>query len=457
MAKRAACFLLVALAGCVPEIRVAASDASNDRSDVSSIVFDSDSGVDVVLGKDSSTGLIDRPADTFVPTDRPDRDSPDADASSDRGSVSDALASVEAAVDAVAATDVGCLSCALTNATSACRLGACVIERCNDGFGDCNGAVADGCETALNTSTHCGACGGACGSGVCSSRSCVRQRSCAIDSDRGCGLLAVPGDRFSMGSVEGAGGALDGRVSVSLMFADTHEVTVRRFRQFWNAGHPSPAGPIRYPNGTALTVDAATEPLSSISGSHCNWTALAGGREDQPINCVDWATAQSFCFWDGGRLPTEAEWEYLSRHRNVPGISAPRDYPWGDAPPVEMFAIYPRPTPCERAQFQNCVGDDGVRTRRVGSFSATGGLFDLAGNVAEWVADRPDTYGIGPCWSPTPVDLRDPICVNTDIGRSVRGGGFRTAGPAPLMGAARDAQAATSHEDILGFRCVRSP
>ena len=261
-----------------------------------------------------------------------------------------------------------------------------------------------------------------------------------------------------MGSTEASTGEpLAGRVSVSSMVVDSHEVTVARFRRFWVAGHPMVTTPVHYPGGIDLSAGMVREPQNMASGAVCNWTVSAGMREAHPINCIDWSTAQAFCAWDGARLPTEAELEYISRFRNVAGLSSPRRYPWGDEDPVEMSAIYPRPTPCERAQFQNCVGEDGARTRRVGSFSGSGGLFDLSGNVMEWAADVPATYGIAPCWGPTPVDLHDPVCSITGDGRSLRGGSFRAGIAVVLLGASRDARIVTSVEDELGFRCVRSP
>ena len=250
---------------------------------------------------------------------------------------------------------------------------------------------------------------------------------------------------------------LDGRVSVSSLLIDSHEVTVARFRRFWVAGHPMPTTPVHYPGGVDLPVGMVREPVSPRTKSVCNWIPAAGTREAHPINCVDWATAQSFCVWDGGRLPTEAEFEYVSRIRPVAGYPSPRRYPWGDENPIERSSASPGFPPCELAQFQSCVGDTGALTRLVGSFPDNGGVFDLAGNVSEWAADSPDTYGFAPCWGPTPVDLHDPLCTVVSGTRSVRGGGFQAGGAEPLLGASRDARAITPAEDGNGLRCVRSP
>jgi formylglycine-generating enzyme required for sulfatase activity len=173
-----------------------------------------------------------------------------------------------------------------------------------------------------------------------------------------------------------------------------------------------------------------------------------------PFNGVSWDVAQAFCAWDGGRLPTEAEWEYAARWWRSEAPSG-RTFPWGDAPPVGrcdlahwMIAVF---TPNGR-----CAGTDGRASRPVGSLSLgqTSGLFDLAGNTLEWVADRDVAYGEA-CAGRTGLD---PLCDQGDAPeRALRGGSAQTpaATPARLRTAARARQTPERQDNAHGFRCAR--
>jgi formylglycine-generating enzyme required for sulfatase activity len=461
---------VLALLGCVPETRVDARDVPIGGSEMIDLDIASSDQLSADVGRE--VGSVDGHVEDRPDADRRDVvtldvfvDAGDADdatdsqvAPSDRAVLDEGVGALDVHVDVVAA-ETACPACVAANAAAICSDGDCRIDRCNVGFGDCNAVYADGCETPLTSPSNCGTCGVRCSGAVCSAGTCVRQRSCVAESERGCGMGLVLGGAFEMGSAEASvGGVLSGRVAVSSIIVDTHEVTVARFRRFWNIGHPAPSMPVRYPNGTAIAPGPEVlEPLTSARDSQCNWSAGQASREEHPLNCVNWATALAFCVWDGGRLPTEAELEYLSRHRAVDGSPSPRRFPWGNEPPVEMYSTYPRSVPCERAQFEECVGEDGARTRRVGRFSSNGAFFDIAGNVAEWAADSEGVFGSHPCWAPVPVNLTDPVCVDPGVTRAARGGGFAAVGASSLHGSNRVFRAASTAEPELGFRCVRSP
>jgi len=160
------------------------------------------------------------------------------------------------------------------------------------------------------------------------------------------------------------------------------------------------------------------------------------------MNGIDWWLSQEFCVWDGGRLPTEAEWEYAARGRTVSGLSTPRAYPWGDAAPSAA---------CDRAHWNNCAGTDGGRTRRVGGFAATGDLFDLAGSVWEWTADN---YGSYPSCR---LSTTNPLCNNSATGNRVfRGGSWISTDVANLRSASRVNRPPANRDYLIGFRCART-
>lgn len=87
-------------------------------------------------------------------------------------------------------------SCSLSNAQASCLEGECAVKKCSPGYGDCDGQNVNGCESPLNTATHCGACGASCnfqnGAGSCSAGVCVVSvcddgwEDCDGDGSNGC-------------------------------------------------------------------------------------------------------------------------------------------------------------------------------------------------------------------------------------------------------------------------------
>ena len=215
-----------------------------------------------------------------------------------------------------------------------------------------------------------------------------RQTSCPDPSERGCGVVEVSGGTFSMGVSDGRlvtdGSPAQPGITVSSFAVDAYEVTLARFRRFWAAARTVPLlTSVRYPGGNLPVAQGVREPQTPADDPGCNWTAAPGQRELHPVNCIDWYTAMAFCAWDGGRLPTDAEWEFVARGRDVGGLQPGRLYPWGnrfDATFCKMAASRPgRPSP-----------------ESVGSFPADCspyGIFDLAGLISEY-CDSP--FGADP-------------------------------------------------------------
>ena len=152
---------------------------------------------------------------------------------------------------------------------------------------------------------------------------------------------------------------------------------------------------------------------------------------DLPVTCVPWHAAVTYCAWTGGRLPTEAEWERAAR-----GSYDRRRYPWVDAPPR-----------CDLARSSGCGdGPAPVGTHPAGQ--SPDGVYDLAGNVAEWVADwyHPRAHRQNPSENPAGPD-RGRV-------RVVRGGSFYDP-PSDLRASYRYGLTPAFGYGVVGFRCAR--
>jgi sulfatase modifying factor 1 len=233
--------------------------------------------------------------------------------------------------------------------------------------------------------------------------------------------------------------------TVSDFALDTFEVTVGRFRKFVTAypgstpavgagAHPKIGAASGWHAGWPLPTDQA----ALIASLKCHatdqtWTDSAGANESKAINCVDWYTAFAFCAWDGGRLPTEAEWEYAAA-----GGSENRLLPWGGTTLPD----------CAHANFAGCVGGvSDVGSTPLGN--ARWGHQDLGGNVWEWILDE---------WTPSYTSAPCNDCANTSFSanRVWRGDNF-VFGASWARVTYRGADSPARHINVLGVRCARAP
>ncbi len=224
--------------------------------------------------------------------------------------------------------------------------------------------------------------------------------------------VAIPAGKFAMGSENGG---TDERgvheVKVGKFLLMKAEVTVAQYRACVDAG--------------ACTVPD--------TGPVCNWGQV--GRDGFPINCVDWPQALAFASWVGGRLPTEAEWEFAARSG---GLEEP--FPWGNTVPS-----------CSRAILSD--GGPGCGQNRTWAVcskpagNSKQGVCDLAGNVWEWVQD-----GYHFSYEGAPND--GSAWEEGASGRVVRGGGYDQSA-SYLRATNRMGRDASGRFPYVGFRVAR--
>jgi sulfatase modifying factor 1 len=300
--------------------------------------------------------------------------------------------------------------------------------------------------------------------------------SCGPTGESCCASLEVPGGSYyrtyaTMGT--GTKGQAD-PATISGFRLDKYLVTVGRFRQFvtaWNngAGYTPPAASGKHTylnNGNGLNATGGgyepgwvTSDNGNVVPTNANlacdqpyqtWTNTAGSHETLPMNCLNWYEAYAFCIWDGGFLPSEAEWEYAAA-----GGSEQLEYPWGSTAPGMacpgpgcQYAI----TNCDYPNGSgNCVGATNIAPVGTASLGVGfWGQFDLAGEVFEWGLDWYATYA-DPCTD----------CANLTAGgeaaERVMRGGYFGRDPTDLLPANRNDESPASRDGHFGVRCARSP
>lgn len=303
-----------------------------------------------------------------------------------------------------------------------------------------NDDAAQNNDAALDASTSDGA----------TSVSCLGLPSTCGGDENCCASNVVVGGMFDR-SNDNAYPA-----TVSTFKLDVYEVTVGRFRAFVNAGKGTQASPPAPGDGAHPTIassgwdvafDVKLAPTSAelranlaCDAAYPAWTDVPNGNETRPMNCVTWFDAFAFCAWDGGRLPTEAEWNYAAA-----GGAEQREYAWGaDIDPT--MASYD----CtgDGSAAGACAFDDMLP---VGSKSPQGdgkwGQADLSGNVWEYTLD----YSAVPYRLTACTDCAD---LQLAQYRTFRGGGF--ANESFYEGTSVRLERSPEIADYdVGFRCAR--
>ena len=223
-------------------------------------------------------------------------------------------------------------------------------------------------------------------------------------------MLFVPAGEFTMGSETRDDEKPIHMVTLDAYWMDQTEVTNQKYALCVQAG-------------------ACAPPKQTRSSQRSEYYGNPE-YDEYPVIYVDWYMANDYCSWAGGRLPTEAEWEKAARGADE------RTYPWGEG------------IDCNKANYSGCVND----TLTVGSYEygkSLYGLFDMAGNVWEWVLDWYDSnyYSISPASNP-----QGPVSGQS---RVLRGGSWYIVDNS-VRSADRDRSNPTNTYDNVGFRCSRS-
>jgi len=167
-------------------------------------------------------------------------------------------------------------------------------------------------------------------------------------------MIFFPEGEFEMGSLEGEGKKNEHprhKVYLNAFYLDMYEVTFADFEKYLKANLK------QYPTITGWNGRKARSDMIN-----------------KPIFGLQWKRCRNFCRWRGKRLPTEAEWERAAKGTEN------RKYPWGNEEPDK-----------KRANFGNCCFiQKGTILTESGHFKigmSPEGIYDLGGNVAEWVYD----------------------------------------------------------------------
>jgi len=268
-------------------------------------------------------------------------------------------------------------------------------------------------------------------------------------------MVLIPAGEFLMGSKEGEG-AFDEHpqhtVYLDEYYIDKYEVTNAQFQEFVEAtGYVTDAeqkgqGEVWNPkehyhkkqlsfNGVNWKCPNAWRIVCPYAECHPKvWENYnIANRMNHPVVQISWNDAEAYCRWAGKRLPTEAEWEKAARGSE--GFT----WPWGDE-----F----NPQKADVTAYTNMGSEVPMPVGQFSTDVSPYGIYDLAGNVREWVADwyAPDYYAHSPA--------QDPMGPETGQFRILRGGSWANSDSSNLRSASRAYKPPDYSGNFVGFRCA---
>lgn len=240
--------------------------------------------------------------------------------------------------------------------------------------------------------------------------------------DRGVAMRLIPAGTFSMG-MEG-GPEFDQPVNLVYLnsyYLDQFEVSNSHYRQ-------------------CVTAGACISPKDAEFENYADYLN-SPTYDDYPVVNVSWYQAKAYCEWRGARLPTEAEWEKAAR--GTSGFI----FPWGNNFITTNLNF------CDKNCSQSWAmleADDGyVYTAPVTAFpwgQSSYGLYNMSGNVAEWVDDWYQAYPGGNSAASADFGETDKV---------VRGGSWFDPPPFMIRADHRFSLWPEASYDLVGFRCAR--
>jgi formylglycine-generating enzyme required for sulfatase activity len=223
-------------------------------------------------------------------------------------------------------------------------------------------------------------------------------------------------------------------VTLSSYNIGKYEVTNQEFADFLNAyGQPT----IKSGNYVGQTM-ILEDNIGGLIKNGSTWIP-AVGKGNYPVIKVTWYGADEFCKYYGGRLPSEAEWEFAARG----GIYS-KNYTYSGSNTFSNVAWY-----WDNSNNADCNLDSGKGTHTIGLKTANElVIYDMSGNVWEWCSDWYDSYSSG--------SQTNPIGPSQGLSRVIRGGSWGNADGNYCRVAYRNSRAPAEGVNPIGFRFVNS-